>query len=289
MNCSASPHNTVYRAYRCGENKANPDSGYNPLELAVRVNVEVQMDLANQVALVTGASRGIGRAIALELGVRGVKVIVNYNASQQEAEQVVSAIVENGSKAAAVQADVSDLASAAALVKTTIETFGDLHILVNNAGITRDGLIMTMSEDDWSSVIQTNLASTFYCSKAAVRHMMRKRYGRIINITSISGIMGNAGQTNYSASKAGQIGFTKALAREVASRNITVNAVAPGFIETEIWSGVPEDIQSGMVDVIPLGRIGQPEEIARAVAFLASEDASYITGHVLTVDGGMAM
>jgi 3-oxoacyl-[acyl-carrier protein] reductase len=148
---------------------------------------------------------------------------------------------------------------------------------------------MTMGEEDWSSVIETNLGSTFYCSKAAVRHMMRKRFGRIINITSVAGIMGNAGQTNYSASKAGQIGFTKALAREVASRNITVNAVAPGFIQTEIWFGVPQDIQSSMVGMIPLGRIGQPEEIAHAVAFLASDDASYVTGHVLTVDGGMAM
>jgi len=247
------------------------------------------MNLSNQVALVTGASRGIGQAIALELGARGARVIVNYNSSQAEAEQVVSEIVAMGAEAAALQADVSNFEAAVGLVKTTIEKFGDLHILVNNAGITRDGLIMTMGEDDWSSVLQTNLNSTFYCSKAAVRHMMRKRFGRIINITSISGIMGNAGQTNYSASKAGQIGFTKALAREVASRNITVNAVAPGFIQTEIWTGVPQEIQSGMVDAIPLGRIGQPAEIAHAVAFLASEEASYITGHILHVDGGMAM
>jgi 3-oxoacyl-[acyl-carrier protein] reductase len=160
---------------------------------------------------------------------------------------------------------------------------------VNNAGITRDGLIMTMSEDDWDAVATTNLKSTFNCSTAAIRHMMRKRYGRIINIASISGMMGNAGQTNYSASKAGQLGFTKALAREVASRNITVNAVAPGFIETDIWDTVPEDIQTGLMDVIPLGRIGTPEEVAKAVAFLASEEAAYITGHTLTVDGGMAM
>jgi 3-oxoacyl-[acyl-carrier protein] reductase len=247
------------------------------------------MNLSNQVALVTGASRGIGQAIALELGARGAKVIVNYNSSKAEAEQVVSEIVAKGSEAAALQADVSDYDAAIGLVKTAIETFGNLHILVNNAGITRDGLIMTMGDEDWSTVLQTNLNSTFYCSKAAVRHMMRKRFGRIINITSISGIMGNAGQTNYSASKAGQIGFTKALAREVASRNITVNAVAPGFIQTEIWSGVPENIQSGMVDAIPLSRIGQPAEIAHAVAFLASEEASYITGHILNVDGGMAM
>ena len=170
-----------------------------------------------------------------------------------------------------------------------MDTFGDLHILVNNAGITRDGLIMTMSEADWDAVIAVNLKGTFNCSKAAVRHMMRKRYGRIINISSISGIMGNAGQTNYSASKAGQIGFTKALAREVASRNITVNAIAPGFIETDIWTTVPEDIQANMKDVIPLGRIGQAEEVAQAVAFLASDQAGYITGQILNVDGGMAM
>jgi 3-oxoacyl-[acyl-carrier protein] reductase len=175
------------------------------------------------------------------------------------------------------------------LIKTAVEVYGDLHILVNNAGITRDGLIMTMGNAEWEQVIQTNLASTFYCSKAAVRHMMRKRYGRIINISSISGIMGNAGQTNYSASKAGQIGFTKALAREVASRNITVNAVAPGFIETDIWDTVPQDIQTGMKDIIPLGRIGQAQEVAQAVAFLASDQAGYITGQVIQVDGGMAM
>ncbi len=253
------------------------------------MDVEAQMNLSNQVALVTGASRGIGRAIAVELGAHGAKVIVNYNNSMEEAQQVVSEVVAQGSEAVAIQADVSDIDAATGLVKTAVETFGDLHILVNNAGITRDGLIMTMGDDDWSSVLQTNLNATFYCSKAAVRHMMRKRFGRIINITSISGIMGNAGQTNYSASKAGQIGFTKALAREVASRNITVNAVAPGFIQTEIWSGVPEEIQSSMLEAIPLGRVGLPDEIAHAVAFLASEAASYITGHILNVDGGMAM
>jgi len=160
---------------------------------------------------------------------------------------------------------------------------------VNNAGITRDGLIMTMSESDWDDVIQTNLKSTFNTCKAAIRHMLRRRYGRIINIASVSGIMGNPGQTNYSASKAGQIGFTRALAREVASRTITVNAIAPGFIQTDIWSTVPEDAQESLMDIIPLGRVGQPEEIAKAAAFLASDDAAYITGHILTVDGGIAM
>lgn len=247
------------------------------------------MDFEGRIAVVTGASRGIGRAIALELARRGANVVVNYNSNAEAAAQAVAAIEELGARAQAVQANVSEMEAAAGLIKTAVEVYGDLHILVNNAGITRDGLIMTMGNAEWEQVIQTNLASTFYCSKAAVRHMMRKRYGRIINISSISGIMGNAGQTNYSASKAGQIGFTKALAREVASRNITVNAVAPGFIETDIWDTVPQDIQTGMKDIIPLGRIGQAQEVAQAVAFLASDQAGYITGQVIQVDGGMAM
>lgn len=247
------------------------------------------MDFSDKVAIVTGASRGIGRAIAIELGSLGARVVVNYKTSADAATEVVKEINNSGDDAIAIQADVSDFEQAKELIKQGIEHFGELHILVNNAGITRDGLIMTMSEDDWDAVTTTNLKSTFNCSKAAIRHMMRKRYGRIINITSISGMMGNAGQTNYSASKAGQMGFTKALAREVASRNITVNAVAPGFIETDIWETVPEDIQTGLMDVIPLGRVGAPEEVAKAVAFLASDEAAYITGHILNVDGGMAM
>jgi 3-oxoacyl-[acyl-carrier protein] reductase len=242
-----------------------------------------------KVALVTGASRGIGRAIAVELGSQGARVAANYHSQAQAASEVVESIAAAGGKAVAFQADVGDFAEAEKLVKSTIEHFGDLHILVNNAGITRDGLIMTMSEKDWDDVIRTNLKSTFNCSRHAVRHMLRRRYGRIINITSISGHIGNAGQTNYSASKAGQIGFTKALAREVASRNITVNAVAAGYIETEIWQTVPENIREGMAEMIPLGRKGEAEDIARAVAFLASDQAAYITGHVLSVDGGMAM
>lgn len=247
------------------------------------------MDFDHKVAIVTGASRGIGRAIAIELGSMGAQVVVNYNRSAEAADEVVKEISKGSGEAVAIQADVSDFDQARELIQKGIEHFGGLHILVNNAGITRDGLIMTMSEDDWDAVATTNLKSTFNCSKAAIRHMMRKRFGRIINISSISGEMGNAGQTNYSASKAGQLGFTKALAREVASRNITVNAVAPGFIATDIWDTVPEDIQTGLMDVIPLGRIGTPEEVAKAVAFLASEQAGYITGHVLNVDGGMAM
>ena len=247
------------------------------------------MDFDQKVAIVTGASRGIGRAIAIEFGSMGAKVVVNYNHSADAADEVVKEISKGDGEAVAIQADVSDFDQAKDLIQKGIEHFGGLHILVNNAGITRDGLIMTMSEDDWDAVTATNLKSTFNCSKAAIRHMMRKRFGRIINISSISGEMGNAGQTNYSASKAGQLGFTKALAREVASRNITVNAVAPGFIATDIWDTVPEDIQTGLMDVIPLGRIGTAEEVAKAVAFLASEQAGYITGHVLNVDGGMAM
>jgi len=247
------------------------------------------MGLDERVAVVTGGSRGIGRAIALELGRQGARVVVNYHQQAAAAEEVVQHIQQAGGQAAAFQADVGRFADAQALIKAAIEQFGDLHILVNNAGITRDGLIMTMTEADWDLVIQTNLKSTFNCSKAAVRHMMRKRYGRIINVTSVAGQMGNPGQTNYSASKAGQIGFTKALAREVAPRNITVNAIAAGYIETEIWSPVSKENRQALLGMIPLGRKGEPAEIAAAAAFLASDQAGYITGHILTVDGGMAM
>ncbi len=251
--------------------------------------MEATLSLEGKVAVVTGASRGIGRAIAVELARRGAAVVVNYNRSADKAQEVVETIRNAGGKAEAFQADVSYFDQAKALIDFAVKTFGGLHILVNNAGITRDNLIMLMKEEDWDEVIRVNLKSTFNCSKAAVRHMMRKRWGRIINITSVSGQIGNAGQTNYSASKAGQIGFTKALAREVASRNITVNAIAAGYIETDIWEGVPEDAIKSLMSMIPLGRKGEPEEIAYAVAFLASDQAAYITGQVLGVDGGMAM
>ncbi len=251
--------------------------------------MEATLSLEGKVAVVTGASRGIGRAIAVELAKRGAAVVVNYNRSADKAQEVVETIRNAGGKAEAFQADVSYFDQAKALIDFAVKTFGGLHILVNNAGITRDNLIMLMKEEDWDEVIRVNLKSTFNCSKAAVRHMMRKRWGRIINITSVSGQIGNAGQTNYSASKAGQIGFTKALAREVASRNITVNAIAAGYIETDIWEGVPEDAIKSLMSMIPLGRKGEPEEIAYAAAFLASDQAAYITGQVLGVDGGMAM
>lgn len=247
------------------------------------------LSLEGRVALVTGGSRGIGKAIALELAQRGAAVAVNYVNSSQAADEVVKKINSEGGQAVTCQADISDFSQAQGLVKATIDVMGGLDILVNNAGITRDTLIMMMSEEDWDVVQATNLKGTFNCTKAAVRQMMRKRYGRIINITSVSGQMGNAGQTNYSASKAGQIGFTKAVAREVASRNITVNAIAAGYIETDIWADVPEDARQMALSIIPLGRKGDPKEIAYAVAFLASEQASYITGQILGVDGGMAM
>lgn len=243
-------------------------------------------------AVVTGASRGIGRAIAIELAKDGAQVVVNYHSNNEAADEVVQTIEASGGHAVAFQADVGEYDQAEKLIKFAIQEFDDLHILVNNAGITRDGLIMTMREEDWDRVIQTNLKAAFNCSKVAVRHMMRRRYGRIINITSVSGQMGNPGQTNYSASKAGQIGFTKALAREVARRNITVNAIAAGFVETDIWANVPDAIQEhldNMQDLIPLNRVGQPEDIAKAASFLASDDAAYITGHVLSVDGGLGM
>lgn len=247
------------------------------------------LSLEGKAAVVTGASRGIGRNIALELSNRGAVVLVNYFSSPDEAQEVVAEIVSNSGKAEAFQADVSDFEQAKQLIKAAIDTFGDLHILVNNAGITRDKLIMMMTEEDWDIVQDTNLKSTFNCSKSAVRHMMRKRYGRIINITSVAGLIGNPGQTNYSASKAGQIGFTKALAREVAVRNITVNAIAAGYIETDIWAGVPEDAREAILSLIPMGRKGETQYIADAVAFLASDQASYITGQVIGIDGGMTM
>ncbi len=246
-------------------------------------------DFRERVAIVTGGSRGIGRAIALELGKRGATVIVNYNRSADAAEEVVAAIKAEGGDGAAVQADVADADAAEALIKQAKDTYDRVDILVNNAGTTRDNLIARMKVDDFDAVLNTNLRSAWVMSKAASRLMMRARYGRIINITSVSGIAGQAGQTNYSASKAGLIGLTKSLAREVASRGVTVNAVAPGFIATDMTADLPENLTEQLNQQIPLGRWGEPGEVAHAVAFLASEHAGYITGAVLSVDGGLVM
>ncbi|MBF8284624.1 MAG: beta-ketoacyl-ACP reductase [Anaerolineales bacterium] len=247
------------------------------------------MSLAGKSAVVTGASRGIGQAIAVELGRRGAKVVVNYAKDADGANATVQKIQAAGGEAKAMQADVADFKAAEGLIKAAVEAHGGLDILVNNAGTTRDMVIMLMPEADWDVVIQTNLKSAYNCSKAAVKTMMRKRYGRIINITSVSGIAGNAGQTNYSASKAGLIGLTKALAREVAARNITVNAVAPGFVPTALTNDLPAALKDASLKAIPLGRWGTAEDVAYAVAFLVSDEAAYITGQVLSVDGGMVM
>lgn len=244
-------------------------------------------DLTGKVALVTGASRGIGAAIALELAARGAAVSVNYSGSASAAAAVVDEIDSAGGRAVAVQADISDAAAATALVTTTLEQLGGLDIVVNNAGITRDGLLVRMSDEDWSAVIDTNLTGVFNVTRASARHLMKQRSGAIINVTSVVGLVGNAGQVNYSAAKAGVIGLTKSIARELASRGIRVNAVAPGFIETDMTNALPEKVRESVVAQIALGRFGAPCDVATAVAFLASDEATYITGQVLAIDGGM--
>lgn len=248
------------------------------------------MSLTGKVAVVTGASRGLGRAIAEELAANGAKVVVNYNASAEAAAAVVAAIEADGGAATAVQADVSQLSEAQALMKTAVETYGHIDILVNNAGTTRDMLLPMMKEDDWDVVLDTNLKSVFNCCKAVSRPMIRRKQGgRIINISSVVGIIGQGGQTNYAASKAGVIGFTKALAKELGSRQITVNAIAPGFFPTALTEDLPEKMVSQMMALIPLGRWGKLPEVAYLAAFLASDRANYITGQVINVDGGIAM
>jgi 3-oxoacyl-[acyl-carrier protein] reductase len=247
------------------------------------------MVLAGKIAVVTGASRGIGRAIAEDLAANGAKVVINYNSSAGAAEEVVAAIKNSGGEAMAVQADIGNFEQAQNLIKTAIDTYGQLDILVNNAGTTRDTLLMTMKEDDWDVVLTTNLKSVFNTCKAAVRPMVRRKQGgRIINISSIVGLVGQGGQTNYAASKAGVIGFTKSLAKEVGSRQITVNAVAPGFFPTALTEVLSDEQRDSLMGLIPLGRWGELQEVAHLVTFLASDKATYITGEVIQVDGGLA-
>ena len=240
-------------------------------------------------ALVTGASRGIGRAIALRLAAEGASVAVNYHSGADEAASVVSEITASGGSAIAFQASVASAEEANRLVDATVEALGGIDILVNNAGITRDNLLMRLSEDDWDAVLDTNLKGAFLCTKAAIRPMLRQRSGRIVNMSSIVAITGNPGQANYTAAKAGLIGFTKTIAREVASRGITVNALAPGFIETQMVEAIPEDLRKQILERIPLGQFGTPDDVARSVVFLASDDGAYITGQVIGIDGGLSL
>ena len=245
--------------------------------------------LTGKVAVVTGASRGIGRQIARTMAREGAIVIVNYNGSAAKAEEVVKEITDAGGQAEAIQCNVSDYAASQEFLSSVISKYKRIDILVNNAGITRDNLLMKMSEEDFDAVLDINLKGAFNCTKHVSRQMLKQRSGRIINISSVSGVAGNAGQANYCASKAGVIGLTKSVARELGSRGITVNAIAPGFIETEMTEVLPEDVKKSMGDQIPLKRFGKTEDVAEMAAFLASDKAAYVTGQVICVDGGMAM
>ena len=243
-----------------------------------------------RLALVTGAARGIGRAIALELGRQGLDVAANYKGSEEAAGSLVKELEAMGVQARAFKADVSERAQVETLFKEVTEAMGrPIEVLVNNAGITRDTLLMRMKPEDWEAVLATNLNSTFFCTREALRAMAKARWGRIVNVASVVGLIGNAGQANYAASKAGVIGFTKSVAREYAARGITANAVAPGFIETDMTGVLKEDVREGILGQIPQGRMGSPEDVARAAAFFVREENSYITGQVLAVDGGMTM
>ncbi|MBR1730336.1 MAG: 3-oxoacyl-[Selenomonadaceae bacterium] len=247
------------------------------------------MIFENKIALVTGASRGIGKAIALKLAAEGAKVAINFAGNVAKAEEVKAAIESAGSEALLVQADVSNVEAVDEMIAKVVDKFGKIDILINNAGITRDNLLMRMKDSDFDEVINTNLKGVFNCTKAVSKLMMKQRSGRIVNMASIVAITGNAGQTNYAAAKAGIIGFSKSAAKELAARGITVNVVAPGFIETDMTAVLPDKIKESMLNEIPLGRIGSPEDIANAVKFLVSDEAAYITGQVIRVDGGMSM
>ena len=247
------------------------------------------MNFSGKTAIVTGGGRGIGRAVCLELAKGGANVVLCYAGNEIAANDTVAACEALGAKALAIRCNVADAGEVKALVDTAVKTFGRVDILVNNAGITRDGLLMTMKEEDFDAVLNTNLKGTFLCMKAVARTMMRQRYGRIVNLSSVVGLRGNAGQVNYAASKAGVVGMTKSLAKELASRNVTVNAVAPGFIETDMTAAMPEAAKTATLASIPMQRLGAAEDVARAVAFLASDEAAYITGQVLAIDGGMSM
>jgi 3-oxoacyl-[acyl-carrier protein] reductase len=247
------------------------------------------MKLAGKFALVTGASRGIGKACALKLAELGADVAVNYSSSKVKAEEVVSLIREMGRQAVAIKADISKQEEAEALIEETIKSLGGLDILVNNAGVARDSLLIRMKEEDWTKVLDTNLSSVFFTTKSASKYMMKKRRGRIINISSVVGVSGNAGQANYAASKAGIIGFSKSVAKELAPRNILVNVIAPGFIETDMTDALTEQQKEGILSVVPLKKYGKPNDVANLAVFLASEESEYLTGQVINVDGGMNM
>lgn len=246
-------------------------------------------DIEGKIALVTGASKGIGRAIALELADKGVMVAINYHTSDKAAEDVVGAIIDQGGESIAIKADVSQLNQVLRMVESIEDTWGNVDILVNNAGIINDNLLVRMTDEAWEKVIATNLNGAFYCTRAVVRKMLRKRWGRIISIGSVVGMRGNIGQSNYAASKAGLIGFTKALAKEVASRNITVNMVAPGYISTDTVDVLSQDLKDKILTWIPQGHFGEVEDVAHMTAFLATQRANYITGQIISVDGGMAV